>query len=410
MALDKTNSRVRLDKTGDLWGLDKIGAAMIYLTSGLPGSGKTLLTVTRVRERAEKEKRPVFYLGVPGVTVPGWTELADFKSWLDCPANALIIIDECQTVLPALSRGKGVPVPPEVAGFSTHRHRGVDVYLISQDPMQFDHFVRRLVGVHMHCVRPFGMTYCTVWEFQSVQGFKQSEAAAGFYDKISTKSRFDYPRESFALYKSAEVHTHKRRLPWLKLVGVLALVGSIGVAGYLAWGTVKGFTKGAESASVKSEKGSPASALGGGFVPVLGGSKAAAVSGREYILQRVPRIQSLPESAPVFDDLAKVVAFPRLAGCMKTPTSCSCVTQQGTPVADVPGWVCEEFVKHGAFDPYRAAQVVAPPVPAIAPPVPAPVVYQMAPAVPAPVPVDRGAVAVPVVEPPAGKRPTVPAP
>lgn len=341
---------------------------MIHLTSGLPGSGKTLLTISKVKERAEKEKRPVFYLGIAGVTLP-WTELKDFKQWLDVPQNSLIIIDECQTEIPALSRKKGEDVPPEVAGFSTHRHRGVDVYLISQDPMQFDHFVRRLVGVQWHCVRPFGMAYCTVWQFEAVQGFKANEAAAGFYDKISTKARFDYPRDAFEFYKSAEVHTHKRRMPWGKLALVVSLFVGVGIAGGVVYYKVKGGFAGGQEAS----KGVPVgSGVAGTFGGVLAPGKAPPVSGRDYIMARIPRIQGLPESAPVYDELAKVTAFPRLAGCVKTVSSCTCVTQQGSPIHEVPPFVCEDFVKSGSFNPYQVASVPAialpvPPVPVVAP-------------------------------------------
>lgn len=322
---------------------------MIYLTSGLPGSGKTLYTIAQVKKRAEDENRPVFYLGIGGLVLPGWTQIADFVSWLKCPQGSLIVIDECQEHLPPQARGKGVAVPPEVQGFSTHRHRGVDVYLITQDAMQFDHFVRRLVGVHVHLVRPFGMQYAQVWQFESVIPFQAEKAAAGFYDKISQRSRFDYPTDLFNVYKSAEVHTHKRRLPWKKLALVGALLVGISVAAVVAYRTVRhGIGSGSEVAKDESKgKG----AAEGGFLP--GGGRAAPATTAEYVRARIPRVQGVPESAPVYDALAVPVTFPRVSACAIYRGVCKCWTQQGSVVPDVLPEVCIQFVREGSFDPYR---------------------------------------------------------
>jgi hypothetical protein len=59
---------------------------MICLITGLPGNGKTLYALQWVKDKAEKEGRPVFYARIKGLKLP-WTLIDPFK-WFECPANA----------------------------------------------------------------------------------------------------------------------------------------------------------------------------------------------------------------------------------------------------------------------------------------------------------------------------------
>ena len=127
---------------------------MLYLRTGLPGTGKTLFALADVKEWADKDKRPVYYSGIKDLKVPGWIELEDATKWPDLPANAIIIIDEAQRVF--RPRHTSSAVPEHVAALETHRHKGVDLVLITQHPKLLDSNVRRLVGVHRHYVRVFG--------------------------------------------------------------------------------------------------------------------------------------------------------------------------------------------------------------------------------------------------------------
>lgn len=74
---------------------------MIYLRTGLPGAGKTLMTLAEVRERASRENRPVFYAGIEILKpeeFPGWLVMDDPAKWYECPDGAIIVHDECQTL------------------------------------------------------------------------------------------------------------------------------------------------------------------------------------------------------------------------------------------------------------------------------------------------------------------------
>ncbi|MEO3956924.1 hypothetical protein ABH309_21005, partial [Chromobacterium piscinae] len=71
---------------------------------------------------------------------------------------------------------------------------------------------------------------------------------------------------------------------------------------------------------------------------------------------RIPRMPGVPDSAPLYDDLAKPRTFPRLAGCMASATRCTCVTQQGTAISDMPEGTCRQYVERSQFDPYQDPQ------------------------------------------------------
>lgn len=42
---------------------------MIDLITGLPGNGKTLYTISTVKKMSEGENRPVYYAGIPELTL-----------------------------------------------------------------------------------------------------------------------------------------------------------------------------------------------------------------------------------------------------------------------------------------------------------------------------------------------------
>ena len=140
----------------------------ITLVTGLPGHGKTLYSLARWKEEAEKDNRPVFHNGIKGLNLPGW-QTWEPDNWEQLPPNALMVIDECQKAFPV--RGRGQP-PAWIENLSTHRHLGVDFVVITQNPMLMDSFVRRLVDRHFHIVRKFGTHFVTIHEF--VNGCKEN--------------------------------------------------------------------------------------------------------------------------------------------------------------------------------------------------------------------------------------------
>lgn len=307
---------------------------MIHLHTGLPGAGKTLCTLLEVKRRAESENRPVYYSGIADLKLP-WIELDTGAEWVQVPDGAIIVIDEAQRIF--RPRHHASTVPEYVAALETHRHRGLDLYIVTQHPKLVDANVRRLVGVHVHFVRAFGAKAVTRHEWGEVK-----EDPASRDD--SQRSLVPYPAEAFAWYKSAEVHTHKVRLP--RAVYVLALVPLlVGGLGYVAWRGLQSWGSGREAPV-------PASVDQAKLVKASPGKKAEdhgpGTSSADWLAQRAPRIQGLAYTAPAYDRVTEVTDAPYPAVCVSTPTRCGCYSQQGTRL-DVPATLCRQFAASGFF-------------------------------------------------------------
>jgi zona occludens toxin len=199
---------------------------MLYLISGANGAGKTLNTLKWVRERQLKENRPVCHNGrfdpVPGGELEGWNKI-DFKDWQDQPDGTIFLIDEAHNDLP--NRPAGSTVPDAVKMLAEHRKRGFDFYLITQHPQNIDSFVRRLIGPpgwHRHLKRSFGVDMVSVLEWSAVNPNCEKDGSG----KTGTVTMQAFPKEVYGWYKSASLHTGKKRIPkqvWVLLLCLIAI-------------------------------------------------------------------------------------------------------------------------------------------------------------------------------------------
>lgn len=320
---------------------------MITLVTGLPGSGKTLYSLSMVNDLAEKEARPVFYNGITDLTLP-WTLWDDdlVKRWhllpngsafsADTPLlhkGAVIVIDECQRLFRV--RPAGSPVPDFVAALERHRHQGLDFVLITQHPMLIDSNVRRLAGRHLHAVSAFGAKACTLHEWASVKDQCDKQRSD------SIKHLFKYPREVYHWYKSAEVHTHKRRIPakfvFLVLVPLLVAALVYGVVRFL---------------SARSEKNMPAPLASADKSLLSVNHPRDAKQG--YLESYVPVIPGLPHTAPRYEALVVPKVAPYPSGCISSSKSCKCYSEQAT-VINVSPEICAGIVKNGYFREWEPA-------------------------------------------------------
>ncbi|WP_413114101.1 zonular occludens toxin domain-containing protein, partial [Thaumasiovibrio sp. DFM-14] len=153
-----------------------------------------------------------------------FTHFADAKEWFSLPKRSIIWIDECQQFFPPrpVSAGK----PDYIAEFETHRHKGFDVHLVTQDPKLIDVNVRRLTGRHVHYHNPFGG--------ERVTRFESSKAIDpdNYHDiKQCQKSFIKRNKNYYGVYWSAEIHTHKFKIPKIFIIGML-IVLFLGFIGY----------------------------------------------------------------------------------------------------------------------------------------------------------------------------------
>jgi hypothetical protein len=351
----------------------------IILVTGLPGHGKTLWTLAKYKHIHEAppkgEARPVFHAsgqadrekrgqvhGIPGLVLP-W-EPFDPQAWDKLPAGGLGIIDEAQFVFP-IRQGRSEP-PEFIAKLATHRHLGVDLVLVTQHPKLLDPFVLRLIDQHFHVRRKFGTKFATILEFPGgVRDYPEKS------NKDAVRHEWRYPKAVFDLYKSAEVHTVKSRLPMRVYVMMAAPLVFLGLAGV----AYTRLNPEAQAARVRAATGQPAASApasdgeAGGVMRVPGHGK-----GREPAAQWVsdfaPRVAGLPHTAPAYDELTKPVEAPYPAYCVSLGGDypCKCYTQRGTAL-DVPKPTCESVARGGFFaywakererEPSRAAEAPRP--------------------------------------------------
>ncbi|MDR2173315.1 MAG: zonular occludens toxin domain-containing protein [Burkholderiales bacterium] len=324
---------------------------MIYLTCGTPGSGKTLHTISTVEQRRIKENRKVFYNGIDGLSLE-WEQLDDATQWDTLPVGSIIVIDECQRLLPI--RKQSAQVPPHVSAFETHRHKGYDIYLITQSPQLLDMHVRKLVGEYKFVDRPYNQDYAVVWKFRHVCDWKNTTERAA-----AEQIRWKYPKEAFNWYKSAEVHTHKKRFPKFLLwfPALFFLIAFCGYALYSVFNKYKEAKNEAPQAQLQSNSMATATFNSLGNQAYFSGIQAPEenklLSTAEYLAMRVPRLPELPYSAPVYDQLAQPTNFPKVSACVVGKDDCQCWTQQATRL-HIDKQFCVYFVENGYFDPFLA--------------------------------------------------------
>lgn len=304
--------------------------APVVLVTGLPGNGKTLYSLCMVKEWATKEKRQVYYHGIEILDKEAlpWVEFLDPKTWHELPDGCIIVIDEAHKVFPV--RPQGSKVPPHVEAIAELRHQGHNLVLITQHPMELDSAIRRRVGRHLHCVRRFGMQACAVFEWsRCVENCDKTR-------KDAIQHEWAYNKKAFDWYKSAEIHTIKRKIP--KKVFFLVLVPIlIGVA---IWYVFSIFTKQREPEQVAVISSSTSAAPGS--------QVAVAPSPYKWFEDRTPRVKGLEHTAPVYDNVTQPVRAPYPAACIASSTKCRCYTQQGTLLSTTDE-VCRGIAAGGFF-------------------------------------------------------------
>jgi zona occludens toxin len=328
---------------------------MIELITGLPGNGKTLMTIGQVKARALLENRPVFYNGIPELTIPGWELLDDPKQWATVPPRSIVLLDEGQKTF--RNRSVGSAPPQFVTDLETHRHLGIDLVIITQHPSLIDPSVRRLAGKHQHVVRIWGMEASTVHTWAAVKDNCDKSRAD------SEKTKYVFDKSLYGLYKSAEVHTMKRSIPGrVKLLMALPLL--LGALVYYVYGVVsKKSTPQPVTASV------PAGGAGhqlAAYSPGAGPNRDKLpfdplADAKEYAAMNTARVVGLPHTAPKYDSLTAPVRVPVPAMCVQIgmasrtgkAVNCKCYSQQGTPMP-VEFNMCIDFARNGYFQDFDA--------------------------------------------------------
>lgn len=315
---------------------------MITLLTAVPGAGKTAFAVKMLMDDPLLKGRPIF-TNITGLKLPHFPIDADWvKQWhKNAPPEALILFDECQDVFPP--RHVSREAPDYVSELTKHRKDyGVDFFLITQNPSLIDHAVKALVGRYLH-IREDGLTPM-LYEAKEIVDFREKSVR-----EIHTGKPYSIPKKVFELYTSSQVHNKKprRKLPTAAYVFAIAIL----LAGVAGWRAVSSI----------SEKVSPIAAheteQSGGLPPLLSSSASSTLKSDSAVPNRIveattPTDDHNPLSAPLYAPVAPPVVAPEIQGCISSKRSCTCYSQQQTPI-----WIPDEQCRQRAaglyYDPYR---------------------------------------------------------
>jgi zona occludens toxin len=327
---------------------------MLTIVTGTPGAGKTLFTLDRIIKESVPEKgkaqRDIYVHNIPDLDLKyfGAQVMPDPEKWYELPAGSLLVFDEAQGLFPQRTKDDK---PLKVEKFATHRHSGYDIFIITQDPMNVDVFIRRMAGRHFHVKRILNRGLSTIYEYQEYKA-----EPAGFFEKQQAVSVFTWKhnKKLFDRYRSATVHTHKARFTWkLLMIPVAAIVCVLAI-----WRAFVGISTMSDpieqAAVVASEQGAKASSAAVNGFKILDQWEVKSPEAYLQIFKEV--IPGLAHSAPYYDELFQPVAFPK-PYCMvyqirpdSEATRCKCVSQQMTHY-ETSDSNCRFWVKNGWFDP-----------------------------------------------------------
>lgn len=328
---------------------------MITLITGAPGSGKTLYCIDKIIQplvgtsvigtgpqgEAIVYPREIF-TNINGLKLPH--QLID-AAWLsDLATNkqsgAVVVFDEVQRVWP--NRVSGTKKPAGVEYLETHRHDGIDVVLLTQNPQLLDPAVRALVGRHLHMRRFGGIGAAVVYEWDACSNGLNFKSAFA-------KKAYRYSKRVFQLYDSAKIHTKQRRsLPaalWGVLIGVCAFA-YFGPKFYLSLKDKAAGVNPVIAASAPSRAASTPSVAGAPKSNVAGQPQLTA---KEYRESFQPRMSSMPHTAPRYEQVTMPVRAPVPAACIQSKSKgCICWTQDATRLF-IPFEQCAAIVANGYF-------------------------------------------------------------
>lgn len=361
-----------------------MSTAAINVVTGINGSGKTLYLLPMVEKLRKETGRPVYYWAVPGLTekkvLDEWIEIAPYDAddpklenpgqVHQLPNEAIIVIDEAHI---PFGRSGAKECPPHIEPFARCRHKGHTFFLCTQNAADLHTFIRARIGKHWHLRRSFGMERAIVYQWEKYGDPESTKSV-----KECIKANFTYPKEVYEWYQSSQAHTIEKAIPWKIIIWIPIILAITIAAAVFVWHRISNM---ADVDQTEQPTTTPAPA--GTQAPPQ--QTAAAVPGDEWLSVHKPRVDGMPMSAPMYDDLYKAKAIPRISGCSHIQTEqrnrCTCHTQQGSRIAGINYQQCRAYIRDGWFDPTKpdeapqqapTALATANPQPSLFPEPPAP--------------------------------------
>lgn len=216
---------------------------MPQIITGTPGAGKTLLAVADIYAAVQAGR--LVYSNIDGLNIPGVLPLPD-TGWTACKDGSLVVIDEAQQIFPH-DRNREAKLPEtEIHAMELHRHRGIDITLMTQHPQLIHPNIVRLCTKHRHLVRIMGTNNVRMYTMDTPsERLSKADLRAGLI------APWRHPKHVFGLYRSAQLHPPRQPLPRVLLAALLA-VPALGA--FAAYGIGNFFTPGAEEVAALHQK------------------------------------------------------------------------------------------------------------------------------------------------------------
>lgn len=353
---------------------------MLYLVTGMPGSGKTSHVVSMLMKQEQWQNRPLFIDGideldpaaVPHESLPENCNGANWHEWL--PNGAILVIDECQRYW--RKRPNGSKVPPAVQELETHRHRGVDIILITQKANLIDDNIKAFIFNHKHFdISPLGTRRMIEWN-----GFGNVDSKSDIA-KANIKMH-SVDADTFGKYKSAEIHTQtkvvRNKQIYLAAALIIGALSSFGFALYQLFGKDNPFmdsqpktTKAEQVATTKPTQATEPNS--GSLKPPTGKELSKGIYPVEEPKPKIasepekndnlkaddfkPAIKGQPWTAPIYNGLNRQIkSMPYPDACLMDNKGCRCYTKQGTLMADLDKQICLDRMAGKHFNPYQETE------------------------------------------------------
>jgi zona occludens toxin len=312
---------------------------MLTLITGAPGAGKTAALVLLLQDTLATSGRQIYVHGIPDLKIPHEV-LEHPETWpTTVPDGAIIIIDEVQNVW--RPRGPGQKVPDHVQALETHRHRGLDFYIITQGPNLVDSNVRALIGRHIH-LRDIG--FMGRWWYEWPECADQCRTT---WKNAPIKKKYQLPKKIFGQYKSSSLHVKPiRSFPKMFFVAIAALIGVV----FLAWRAYGSVTSKMAPTPVLTQPGTISKPLGSSF------TSSGPPDERKDFNSRVP---GRPWTAPAYDALRVVVTMPVITGAICVGPVCKCY-HHNRVIPTVSNGECFAWASAPPFNPYTVPDTSAP--------------------------------------------------
>lgn len=325
---------------------------MISLITGLPGSGKTSLMVYMLMTRDDLKNRPLYVDGIPELKIPTQEipEGEDMTTWHNwAPTGAILVIDEAQRVF--RPRPSGAKVPDYIQELETHRHKGIDIFLMTQHPRLIDVNLRSLIGEHRHISNTLlGVKRICYWQSCANPDSRSDIAEA-------KTSLFRIKKQAFGMYKSAEEH-NKVGTKLSSMVYIFPIV--LGILVFLVFYEKKRFDARVNSTPVVHQQAEAVAASMplaqdsynlNSPPPVSAQNQMPPLKASDFI----PSIDGQPWTAPIYDSHNRnMQTMPYPVACVANADKCTCYTDQATPIRAIAKAQCLEWVEDGIYNPYLA--------------------------------------------------------